>query len=324
MPALRVEGVGKDSASYISMFDANSSFLDFFQAGIEPLFSTIVIFIHSFGVFAPNFYFLVFSLLFSFIFLFSIIKIFNKITFPLLAFLTISTIYLSHFNILRQSIAVVIFLLCIALYKDKKYLYLFLSFLIGVFFHYSFVFLLFFYLFYKVYIFNKYWSFFLLSLLFIVFLNLSNVLILISNYLPFVRASSYIDKVQEGNSGFKLFLLNIAFLFFYFLVKKLNSIKESFETRVSECLLIFLLFFNILIQFLNIPLEGPGRVIYYFYIFYLFLFDFLYKNTKNEQRYLMGFLLVIFSITYMCVLFSIGNIHDIFPYESCDYNCWIK
>lgn len=314
MPALRGYNVGTDTWSYIEIFDYDWDFLDFINNGFEPLFSLIILFLNRFDFQSYFPYFLVTSIIFISIVYYSFYKIFLNIYPAILSFITISFIYFSHFNILRQSLAVSIFLIAMYYFHERKYIYFVISLIIGIFFHYSFVVVLGFFATLFIYQNNKRLAFLIFASIFVFFFKYYSILDFLSGYLPFLRISNYIGVESSAQGGSKIILLNIIVLIFYFSYKKIFNIYYKYQ-NILEVLFIYMLIFNSGLVFFNIPFNGPGRVICYFFTCYAFLFDFFYSTAHKDYKMIALIFITIFGFAYMFIMFALGNPHGVFPYE---------
>ena len=313
MPVLRAPEVGTDTQIYINMFLEGDNLFLLLEQGIEPLFSIIIYVLNYLGVNDYRVYLLFYSLIFCTVCLRAIVGLFGKITLPILALVTVSTVYFSHFNIIRQSLSIALFLLSTMYYLNNKNKQLIFSLVLGVLFHYSAIFNIVFFIFIGMYRRNKILSLLLLIIIFVILGNIQFVIFYLSSYFPFLRVSGYIGKVGEGASGFKFLIFNI-FVFVFYLFIKFKFKLNSLYFYLVDCLFLFLLLFNIAILYLNIPIEGPGRVVYYYYIVFIFFYSMLFELTHSKQKIYTLILCFLFSFAYMVFLLSIGNMHGIFPY----------
>lgn len=313
MPVFRDINVGTDTKTYIDMF-LNSDSKILLSQGIEPFFTFIIYILKELGFSDYRYYLFIFYIIFISVFIYSAKGIFGKITLPLIAFLTISTIYFSHFNVIRQSIAISFFMMNIMYFLKDNKKGLFISLIVSIMFHYSAIVNLFFFLCVYLYKKSKILMIFLFLLLFFCILFSNNIFEYIGSYLPFLRISGYLGKIEENPSGLKIYIFSIFLMLFYFFLKNKFKLHSRMYDLIS-ILFIFLCIFNFAILFLNLPIEGPGRVVYYYYLAYVFLYYVFSRFFSGVQEFFIANLVFIFSLIYMFFLYSIGNMHGIFPYS---------
>lgn len=316
MPAFKNYNVGTDSPYYINMFSWNLDYFEWIEKGIEPGFFLCIQMLQKLGIENYSFYFLFFSVLFNFLIIKTIYKINKYKVVCLISYLTFSFVYLLNFNILRQSLALAFFVYSIPFIFEGKNLKSYFFILIAIMFHYSALILISVPIIYK-FIDKKFHILSILSSFFVVFYALFtekflNILIGLSGA---ERYSAYAFETE--NKGSLLLVSVYGFVFvFSLIVKYLLDIND----KKYLLMLYFLMMYSIInfsIFFLGLSYEGPGRVVVYYVIGYIFIFSYLLNMIRGNRdlKAICTIFIVFIMIMFFIVLMSKSNIHEVFPYE---------
>lgn len=318
LPGLRDASVGTDTFNYVNMYNSNFGFNDWLRSGIEPGYICLM-FLSSFIGGAYTSLFLLSAFLYNTIIIFSIRKLSINFTISILAYLTFSTLYFINFNILRQSIAVSLFIASYKYLIEGRYLKYSAFVFFATLFHYSAFFLL---LLIPLRILLKKFYY---GAVFISILIGPIFAFIIEKFIPFIATmlnkssiNSYSGNPGEaGLRGFLFVNFLIAILFFYLNHK--NNLLEREKGNVYVMLLFLLVGFNFSITFLGLRYEGFGRIIVYFYSVLIFVFPYFSKFINKEYSLILNYIIVVLCLVYVYLLIGIYNMHQILPYVSVDF-----
>lgn len=303
---------GTDTAYYISMFSWDLSFFQWIERGIEPFFILIVKFLKYLGLEDSYYYFLTFSLIFNTLILSTIYK-FNRYRVTLfISYFFFSLIYLSHFNILRQSIALAFFIYSIPFIiersKNKASLIIFL----GTMFHYSLAFFIFIPYIYNYIIRNFYTSVFFATLISLIYTVLyEKFVILLSLISGADRYLHYTSSIEDRSSLF----LYLGYVFIFLVSYILYSFRRNDDFKFYLFLLYLYCLLSTCIMFLGLPYEGPGRLSVYFSASFIFIFAFMLDAFDIRYRLFLNVLICFFMILFFYLVIYLANFHQVFPYS---------
>ncbi len=319
LPGLRSSLVGSDSMVYADIFE--TKLLNIF-GGFEPGFNLFIIIFQNLNIINYSFYFLFFSFVTNFFILYSIFRLSSyKIT-SVVLYLTLSTLYLFEFNVIRQALAISIFLFSMVFLVENKFKKTYFLILVAVLFHYSALFLIVIVLLYHKFKDNI----FLLNLMsFIMVLTLNFLFVIFLNLAIFFIGRegvylNYTDTSTEVGLRF-IFLINLVIylsLWFAILFSKKIFYNEIF--KIGLMLFTFLIAFNFSITFLGMRYEGVGRIMNYFFIAYFIAIPELIGLFKIKDRMILAIFVILISIIYSFSLVNITNINGIFPYQ---FSSWL-
>lgn len=313
LPGLRDVMVGSDTYTYVSIFQSK---VDIF-GGFEPGFNLLINFLQWMGFQHYSYYLIFFALLTNFFFLYSILSLsINKVT-SVILFLSISTLYLFEFNVIRQSLAVSIFLFSLIFLVKEDYKKTIIIILLAILFHYSAIFLLIIpFLFYffkeKLFILN------VLSLIIVLLINL-----VFSGVLDFAISltgreavyANYSDVGTESGLRFVFLINTIIYLSLCISAIFFKKLKDINLYKIGLMLFSFLLAFNFSITFLGMKYEGVGRIMNYFFTAYFIAVPVLLKVVNIKYRVIFALLMIFFAVIYTLLLIDVTNINGIFPYK---------
>lgn len=149
LPGFRAISVGTDTSMYYDILDSRLNSGDYFVTNIEPGYIYLVKLFQNLSL--ENYFFLFVSFLANFLFVSAIYSLKKYRFLALLSYLTFSNIYMMGFNVLRQYLALSIYVYSLVfLFKGRYFLHL-IFIVLAIFFHYSsFIFLLMSFLYYLI------------------------------------------------------------------------------------------------------------------------------------------------------------------------------
>lgn len=315
LPGYRSITVGTDTRSYVSMFTSQNDFLGYYSLGIEPLFSLIISILNKIGFVDYSSYFLFFSLFISILVVKGIKNISeDNISLPLFSYLTISIMFFSQFNVLRQAIAVAIFLFSFKFLIERNNTKYVICILFACLFHYSAIFLLIMPFLFRIE--TRFYRilFSVLTVLFFVFLS-TYLASLFSSLTGTERVLSNID-VKEASSGRSFLYFYTFILLCFYIVKFIRKKVDTVYDKLFEIVIILLIMFWFSVIFLGLNYRGPGRILMYFNTCFVLLPMTSVFDLKKYSRVMVCLLYVFFCFIYIYMLFQIGNIHEVNPYIS--------
>ncbi|HEM7137755.1 MULTISPECIES: EpsG family protein [Acinetobacter] len=315
MPAFRDITIGTDTYAYVEMFKKDYSYLEWLENGTELGFAFCIKLLQSFGFNNYFNYLLFFSILFNYLIISTIYKISKNIPLSLMAFLSFSTLYLFHFNVLRQSIALAFFVYSLPYIFSKQYFKTYVCIFLAFLFHYSAGLLFVFPIVYG-FLKDRFYTVSALSTLSLyIYTKLTIVFTLfLGNAIGSDRYSSY-DNQTTANASGKIFLFNFFILFLVYLFSLFTKLKDDLEFRFFNYLMLLMVVTNFCITYLGLKYEGPGRILSYFYCGLIFIFPYLASVFRSESRVVVNILLIAFQLLYILFLINMSNLHEVFPYK---------
>ncbi|MDU7564361.1 EpsG family protein [Acinetobacter pittii] len=312
--AIREESVGTDTSQYVQYFSIqNFGVIDWISYGLEPFFGFIVNLLNLLNFKDYFFYFLIFSYITNFFIIKSIFKLNNR--FLLLSlYLGFSTLFFYNFNVVRQGVAISIFLYSIfSLFEGKLLKYSLLT-LFASLFHYS---ALFNFIFIAIYYLGVFSSIcFSVAVAFLYYLGYTYLIKYVALFSGSDKSIEYIGLLQTGGGKTQFFI--ILFVVFismvlHFFVRNNNSVKPI-NNNIVYSLYSFLIVFQFFIAFMGLKYEGPGRIVSYYYIAYFFMFNNFLLSNKVGARVFYSLIISMFSLVYVYIFISNGN-HEILPFK---------
>jgi hypothetical protein len=137
LPAIKSKYVGTDSQMYVGFFSLHQTYSEWLSNGTEPAFVSSIKLLQFLGADNYFYFFLFFSLIFNYLIVNSIFKLSKNIPLSLLIFLSYSALYIFHFNVLRQSMAVAFVIFSLRYLFTANYLKFYMVVAIASLFHYS-------------------------------------------------------------------------------------------------------------------------------------------------------------------------------------------
>lgn len=307
LPGFRAISVGTDTSMYYDILDSRLNSGDYFVTNIEPGYIYLVKIFQNLSL--ENYFFLFVSFLANFLFVSAIYSLKKYRFLALLSYLTFSNIYMMGFNVLRQYLALSIYVYSLVfLFKGRYFLHL-IFIILAIFFHYSsFIFLLMSFLYYLI---TLGWSKIVYIICFLIpfFYNIIQKFLI--NYLVSISGKetfeNYINRV--GESGGILQLILYIFILVFLLVFS-NFKNNYFKFYLSIFFMWFGFFINI--SYFGLVYEGAGRLIVSTYFSFLFIFSFL--NYGRIKEIILLLLCCFFMLYYFYFYFSIGY-HGVIPYK---------
>lgn len=308
MPGFKGTDVGTDTRYYLDIFSWDISAADWLVRGIEPGFFILVELINLFEV--EKYSFFIFSLLFNYLIISSIYFFKNYRTLMLISFLTFSLIYLSHFNILRQSISLAFFVKSIIFLIDKKIVKGYMYILFAALFHYSAIPMLTLPIILK-YLQRHYFFISTVSALLVVLYAIfyKYLIPLIVLWTGASRYSYYSTDIVDRSS--------ILLYGFYVLIFILIALLYKNERNYKLFLYFIFMYvvFGACINFLGLPYEGPGRISVYYSAAFIFLIPLVIERFNSDVRVILIPCFYFFMIIFFMTLVYFANYHEVFPYS---------
>jgi len=232
-------------------------------------------------------------------------------------FIYLFTFFPDSMNLVRQMIALSIVLLAIGLIKDNKRILAIIMILLATTFHSTAILsIAFIFLDYRIYagiLKNATVKGFFIFLVFIVLpvivINLQGILSFLNNQGLFLNYSRYAVVMQTAENREIYLKLLIAVIVFLFGKKLVEIDKFNFT-------LIILLLIGFFVTFSGINNPFIKRLAYYFDIVNIVLITHIYKiQNLRFNRYVVGSLILLYSISrFILVYYYLGH-HEIFPYQ---------
>ena len=300
LSGFRSVGVGTDSYTYVNIFESIKGLHTLNEViwNNIPVEVGYIILNKVASYFSGNYIslFLMVSIVIIPIYIFVIVK---KAPYPIFSFFIFlfMGVFTSHFNIVRQGIALAIFFIAIfTIFEKKIFLFLLLIF-VGSLFHKSIIITIPFY-----FIFNfkdGHYKYLFTSLFFLIVIVFYNQFVdYISNVTG--KYGDYSEKMETVGAVFTTLINVISFLWFV-IVRKVNNIASKFYD-----FLCYFYFVNVCFCFssvvLNIDPSGFIRIGNYFNQVIILLIPMSLMSFKNKR---VGFYLAYFSILIMFLYFSI-------------------
>ncbi|PRD16788.1 EpsG family protein [Pantoea coffeiphila] len=312
MPAIRDVSVGTDTNMYVKFFAMDWTYLEWWTiAGVEPGFASCIKLLQLFGVKDYFYYLLLYSVIYNTLIISTIYRLSSGKYLSLIVFLTSSSLYFSHFNILRQSIALAFFVFSLRYLLAGKTLKTYLVLVTAVFFHFSAVILLAVPVIYK----NINRRPVLIVCASIAFLILySNASFVLSFAGDLTGTSKYTayKKTNSFGGGYFLYTSLIFFISTYILLYTKLRTDKNYR---FYCYLIFMSFMTwICMLVFGLKYDGPGRIINYFYIGMLFVIPEWLKVVEKRAVPLIFFIIFAMNFMIFYYVFVISGLHAVFPY----------
>lgn len=313
MPAIRDMSVGTDTKMYVNFFSVDWSYLEWWGiAGIEPGFASCIKLMQFIGL-KDYFYFLLFfSIIYNALIIPTLYKISSGKYLSLIIFLTSSSLYFSHFNILRQSIALAIFIFSLRFLLAGNTFKTYFILVLAIFFHFSAVILLAIPIIYK----NINKRPILIICASMAFLIIYSNASFVFSYAGDITGTYKYEVYTKSNSfggGYFLYTSLIFFISMYiFLCTKLRDDKNY----RFYCYLMFMSFITwICMLVFGLKYDGPGRIINYFYVGMLFIIPDWIKVVEKKAVPLIIFLILTINFIIFYYVFIISKLHAVFPYS---------
>ena len=293
-----------DMVNYINLFlNINAlEFTDLFSTKWEPLFSITVWFISKLTD-SQNLFIISIYLLMVTILLFALRKLYlpQHVIFVLFAFLSYPFFYIYSFNVLRQGIAMMLIILAISLWIEKKYsLKFFLTLIAAGLFHSSSILFstaLFFMLLFRLKT-RTLLFFWVIS----AFLFITNLNQLILNF-QFIQNSSYVEtytsqRFLEAYGGqtnkLNFFIFSIFFIFLFLYLYKRQQLKEEKKIIYNLLIKVYIVFNSIFLLLGFVAYSD--RVASYSWIFIPILTTYPFLHSIKDARLKIFIVLFIFFI----------------------------
>ena len=216
--------------------------------------------------------------------------------------------YFPFFNIIRQTLAMLILLLSLKSIKKRNFFHFFIYYLIAINFHYTALFFILLYFIFPIKINLKYYFY-------IMVLSLSNIIIgfkvieFIIGIIPKYTVR-YKEKIIFGQ-GLKLWI----FLFLIFTIVFFIYLKKKNERNI-ECLQVYIhmLGIAVFLQGLAYNFSLFARIVNYFSIALVMLIPNLIFSTKNKNlRKIIIFIVCLFGGAYFAIILR-ENLDGVVPY----------
>ncbi|USI86149.1 EpsG family protein [Acinetobacter johnsonii] len=305
MPGFRALSVGTDTLNYQSLLNLDFDIFQYIAIGQEPAFSLILTLVKILGV--EDYYFLVVAVITNTFVVLAINRMKGYRFLVLFSYLTFSTIYFASFNIVRQCVAVAIFLLAFTYLIEGNKLRYILLILLATCFHYTSFFLF-------IFIFVDYLSrfkflgyFFSFIIPFII--NIFSIFfIYFASGLLGVDKLTYSARISEVGGRF-YFIMNLFCIGLYFLL-----LGFSRKNYLYISLLLLNLSFLINISFLGMSYEGVGRLVFYTNIIWILAVPAIMSRIKRDERLLFVLLFVLLGSLHFLINVVLRNMHEVLPY----------
>jgi len=298
------QGFTTDSFRYMNWFYEIKTIDDVFYGSsswkADYFFFLIAYVVHNFTN-NHNIYFFVNSILSFSILVLGYYKLIGKKYFyfmPLILLFLVcsSTVVANYGNLLRQGLALSLFILSLSFMLEKKYFIGYFLLFIAIFTHKStIIFILIYFMVFNINIPIRYYLYiFTISVPFI-FINIFNFIPINFNISILQKLSTY----QESTSRmllYKSIILTLLFLLFYRF--RINNLKYTFILKIYIILLV-ISFFLFKIEIIS------GRLLYYPSILIpYFLFEYI-KNTNKKD--ITFFVFTIFSVAYFIIIYEFSS-----------------
>ncbi|EMO9463358.1 EpsG family protein [Raoultella ornithinolytica] len=314
LPAIKSKYVGTDSLMYVGFFSLHQPYSEWLSNGTEPGFVFSIKLIQSLGADNYFYYFFFFSIVFNFLIVSAIFSLSKNIPLSIFVFLSYSALYIFHFNVLRQSMAVAFVLYSLQFLFNKQNIKFYLFVAMASLFHYSALCTLSFPFLMKL-LDRKPVLLYVLTLVALVFFSFASnqIYLLLSSATGAARYSNYAD-LSAGDSSGKLFFLNVFILIFFMFVyfrMRIGGLQNAFFLYLFfTCVVI-----NFCISFLGLRYEGAGRIINYFAFSSIFVFPIVLTSLNPSIRVISYFFTFIFAFSFIVFMLNVANAHGILPYS---------
>lgn len=309
MPGFRANQVGTDTAVYQNLFNtpANRNIynLDQYEIGFTYFVKAIQFLnLQQYALF-------IIAIISNYLVISVIYKLKKGKHLALFSYLAISSLYLFEFNVIRQSIAVSFFIYSLPYLFERKFLKVFFFLICACFFHYSAIFLLFLYGLYILLILKKEKLAFILAILvpFVFTIMINQILFFMASNTNATKILDYQDRSGEGGGLYRFILFALITLFVWLMGYK-KDIHQKFYFIILMCMLSLML--NIL--FFGLNYEGPGRVVVYCYVAFIFVFNYAFYNLKPKLRLVFSVLFYGLGLLYFIISAAYFRMHEVFPY----------
>ena len=308
------DNVGTDYNYYIDIFNSKDYKLLFYYNKGELLFYYLVQFCHVLGISGQGIFY-VFAAINVILYLVIIKKIEVKYNcFFFILFITVSTMFHTQMNGIRQCTAVyIITIALLELYSGRKKQFL-LYVIIAAGFHSSALFILIFLLLYKIEIPTRYYRAFILFSSILAFISFDEILRLIILKIPQFSHYAYSDYFANHVSLLNKITKLTTFPFYYFSIVLL---KGNFFTSKHDSNLYKLGIYSYLLKTISIVSPVSYRFGHYFFILSLLpLYFYIIYLYRNKSIYLF-----VFAIAYLVSIYLIKIL--LFPSGEYLYNSTI-
>ena len=308
LPGFRALHIGADTYMYDSILYSDLSKGTYFASNIEPGYIFLVELFQSFSI-EPYFFYLV-SFFANILVITTIFNLKRNRFLVLLSYLTFSNVFMIGFNILRQYLALSIFIFSIKYLLDSKFLKYFICVLLATSIHYSSIFFIIFIPLFLV-IKRGYVAYaYIISFLIPFFYNFlqKNLIFILSDLTGKNAIENYIGRTQQSGAGI-WYAFYIIVLFYFLLLRNKYNLRYCFFL----CSYILFLGFYTNISFLNLAYEGAGRLIVCCYFSFMFIFSYL----KYDRYIFLHYMVFMFMFMFFFIsVYLINGSHRIFPYET--------
>lgn len=313
LPAIKSQYVGTDSQMYVGFFSLHQTYSEWLSNGTEPAFVSSIKLLQFLGADNYFYFFLFFSLIFNYLIVNSIFKLSKNIPLSLLIFLSYSALYIFHFNVLRQSMAVAFVIFSLRYLFTANYLKFYMVVAIASLFHYSAICTVTFPILLKILNSRPLVLYAFTFIILICFSYTSNqIYVLLSSATGASRYSNYAD-LSAGDSAGKLFFLNVMLLFIFIALYckfKIKDLQDSFFLYLFFTSVVI----NFCISFLGLRYEGAGRIINYFSYSSIFVFPIALSRLKTSFRVLSYYFVILFCVSFIIFMLYVANAHGLLPY----------
>ncbi|MDE4776821.1 EpsG family protein [Klebsiella pneumoniae] len=313
MPGLRDISVGTDSLMYANFLVVDRSYHDWLVSGIaiEPGFVFLIKLYQFIGFTNYAYFFFGVAIIFNYLVISTIFKLSPNPLISVLSLLTFSTIYFFHFNVIRASLALAVFLYSVPYILERKYKKAYVIIAISVLFHISGLIFLFIPLAYK-YLRKKPLLVTFGSIAFTgVYSASSLILSFLGNLIGTTKYSSYSAESNIGGGFFAIYFI-LALLSIFSLINRKIRENDLHLFCVYFICMSALTWFCII--FLGLRYEGPGRVVVYFYIGSIFIFSTLLQMFTYTSRLVLSVLILALCLVMAYYIFVIKGVYGVFPY----------
>lgn len=313
MPAIRDVSVGTDTKMYVDFFSMDWTYFEWWiVAGIEPGFAFSIKLMQLIGINDYFYFLLLYSIIYNTLIISTIYRISSGKYLSLIIFLTSSSLYFSHFNILRQSIALAIFVFSLRYLFAGKVIKTYSLLVLAIFFHFSAVILLAVPIIYKN-INKRPVVIICASVAFLIIY--SNASLVFSYFGDVVGTSKYTVYSKSNSFGGGYFIYVSLILFFSIYVLLYTKLRCDKNYRFY-CYLMFMSFMTwICMLVFGLKYDGPGRIISYFYVGMLFIIPEWLRVIERKAVPLIVFLILIINLMIFYYVFVFSKLHGVFPYS---------
>lgn len=292
--------VGIDYMHYRDLYyNPNSSSFD----NIEPLYKLFLYTLRYLNL-DPQFQFIITSILIESLFTYNVFKYSKYKTFTLSMFFLLPPLYLTTFNLIRQSISVMIFLIAFRFLVNRDFIKFFSFMSLSILIHKTTVIAI--------------ASYFLLQSTVITIFSSFCIAILSENIMEYLIELKYISPIYTSDLFDKK--ANIIISVFIMALWSFNNlfVNKHDYYKLANNGLFFAFILSIIPVFTNLPAETLLRLTMYFTIFIPFLLDFIITKIKDYRIKFIFFLLFLgVGCTYFIytIIFK-GHTYNLVPYKT--------